>query len=428
MDFELLHPRDQIVSIMERIYGYGMTTTSGGNISVLDDEGDIWITPAGVDKGMLKPEDIVCVKPDGGTAGVHRPSIELPFHTAIYAKRPDIKAILHAHPAALVSFSIIRQVPDTGILPNARLICGEVGYAPYALPGSRALGEHIANTFAKGYNTVLLENHGAAAAGTTLLQAFKRFETLDFCARLITLASALGKPHSLNEEELNLVKDNSNLLAEFEHTTPTSREKEARKAMCGLIRRAYDRMLVTSAEGTFSVRIDRESFLITPYGVDRKNIEPRDMVLIRNGMREAGKIPSRSVILHEKVYEKHAGINAIIVAHPPHIMAFGVSRTKFDSWYIPESYLLLKNVPLLRYGKQFLDKEEVAEILSPSCPLAIVENDCILTTGASLLQAFDRLEVAEFSAKAIILAKGIGTLVPINSEQMQEIERAFGDA
>ena len=65
MNFETLHPADQLVMLMERIYSYGMTTTSGGNLSILDDNGDIWITPAGYDKGSLTRKDIVQVKPDG---------------------------------------------------------------------------------------------------------------------------------------------------------------------------------------------------------------------------------------------------------------------------------------------------------------------------------------------------------------------------
>ena len=136
MKFSLLHPREQLVTIMERIYGYGMTTTSGGNLSILDENGDLWITPAGIDKGNLKPQDIICVKPDGTMVGPHKPSSEYPFHRAIYEKRPDFRAIVHAHPPALVSFSIARKIPKTDIIPQAHAVCGEVGYAPYRLPGS----------------------------------------------------------------------------------------------------------------------------------------------------------------------------------------------------------------------------------------------------------------------------------------------------
>jgi L-fuculose-phosphate aldolase len=93
---EFIHPKDQIVDIMHRIYGYGMTTTSGGNLSILDTEGNIWISPGGVDKGSLTRDDIVRIKPDGTIEGKHRPSSEYPFHRAIYQMRPDVKAILHA--------------------------------------------------------------------------------------------------------------------------------------------------------------------------------------------------------------------------------------------------------------------------------------------------------------------------------------------
>ncbi len=76
----LVHPRDEIVRTMERIYRYRMTTTSGGNLSVRDEDGDVWITPARVDKGSLRREDVVRVRADGGVEGLHRPSSEHPFH------------------------------------------------------------------------------------------------------------------------------------------------------------------------------------------------------------------------------------------------------------------------------------------------------------------------------------------------------------
>ena len=84
MRFDLLHPADQLVMIMQRIYEYGMTTTSGGNLSIRDENGDVWITPSGIDKGALTRQDICCVKPDGTVIGPHKPSVELPFHLDIY--------------------------------------------------------------------------------------------------------------------------------------------------------------------------------------------------------------------------------------------------------------------------------------------------------------------------------------------------------
>src|SRR3954470_21714367 len=162
---DLIHPRDAILRTMERISRYRMTTTSGGNLSIRDDEGSIWITPARLDKGSLRREDIVRVGPDGASEGLARPSSEFPFHRAIYEARPDIRGIVHAHPVALVAFSICRQVPDTRLFHQARTVCGEVGFAPYALPGSDFLGRNIAQTFAQGFHCVVLENHGVVVGG-----------------------------------------------------------------------------------------------------------------------------------------------------------------------------------------------------------------------------------------------------------------------
>src|SRR5256885_15891733 len=140
----LIHPRTELTDTLERIYSYKMTTTSGGNLSIKDEHGDIWITPARVDKGTLRREDIVCIRANGTIEGLHKPSSEHPFHQSIYETRPDIRAIVHAHPVALVAFSICGKVPDTHLFPQAWHVCGKVGFAPYELPGSAALGKNIA--------------------------------------------------------------------------------------------------------------------------------------------------------------------------------------------------------------------------------------------------------------------------------------------
>ena len=204
MKFELMHPADQLVMIMDRIYRYGMTTTSGGNLSIKDDNGDVWITPSGIDKGNLTRRDMCQVKPDGTILGPHKPSVELPFHLSIYKARPDLRAILHAHPPTLIAFSLARKIPNTALIPNASEICGAISIAKYDVPGSKQLGINIAEEFAKGYNTVLLENHGVVCGASDLFRAFMSFETLDFCGRLEIDAAKLGTAHPLTEEEINI--------------------------------------------------------------------------------------------------------------------------------------------------------------------------------------------------------------------------------
>lgn len=426
MNFDLVHPAEQLVMIMERIYGYGMTTTSGGNLSIKDENGDIWITPAGVDKGSLTSKDMVRVKPDGSVIGKHRPSSELPFHQSTYRQRPDVKAVLHAHPPALVSFSIVRKLPDTRLIPNAHLICGEVGMAEYGLPGSDDLGEKIAKVFQRGINTVLLENHGVVVVGEDLFKAFMAFETLDFCARLEIDARRIGTPVSLTPRYIEISKNKQHVdMEEFVPQGFSSKEREARREMCDLIHRSYDQKLFTSTQGTFSTRLDDHSFIITPYKLDRKYLDISEIVRIEGGKREAGKMPSRSVLLHRSIYGRHPHINSVIIAHPPNIMAFAVTGEAFDSRTIPESYILLRNVPKLPFGSSFMQPSMVAEQFTAGCPIVLVENDCIIVTGSSLLNAFDRLEVAEYSAKALIASKSLGEVVVINDCQISEIEKAF---
>lgn len=426
MQFDLLHPADQIIMMMERIYGYGMTTTSGGNLSILDDNGDIWITPASVDKGSLTRGDIVCVKPDGTVVGKHKPSSEFPFHQMVFRMRPDLKAVVHAHPPALVAFSIVRKIPDLHLLPFDHRVCGEVRMAEYGLPGSAELAEKVAAVFAQGVNSVMLENHGVVVGGTNLFDAFKAFETLEFIARIEINAKRTGKPVSLTAEQLDLAKNRQPLaMDDFVPNAYSTAERETRREMCKLIHRSYDQRLFTSTQGSFSQRLEDGSFVITPFGLDRKYLEPGDLVRVKNGMKEAGKTPSRAVALHQHIYETHAHINSVIVAHPPYSMAFAVTNTVFDSRTIPESYILLRGTPRLPFGAAFLEPQETAKVFTKDKPLVICENDCIIATGSSLLNAFDRLEVAEYSANAIIAAGVLGDIVHIDNEKIHELEVAF---
>lgn len=200
MNLSYLHPADQLVMFMQRIYDKGLTTTSGGNLSIMDAAGDLWITPAGIDKGTLTRQDIIRIRPDGTAIGPHKPSSELPFHQATYRKREDIKAVLHAHASALVAFSIVRRTPALGLIPSVYKTCGEVAMAPYALPGSEELGDNIAAEFEKGFNIVLLENHGVCIGAKDMFTAFMMFETLEYTANLEILAYRLGKPNALSAD------------------------------------------------------------------------------------------------------------------------------------------------------------------------------------------------------------------------------------
>ena len=426
MNINYIHPADQLVMFMQRIYDKGMTTTSGGNLSIMDDEGNIWITPAGVDKGTLSRHDIICVKPDGTCIGPHRPSSELPFHAAIYKMRPDLKAVLHAHPPALVSFSIARKCPDLNLMPSVRKMCPEVQIAVYAVPGSEELGENIGKCFEEGCDIVLLENHGVCIGAVNMFTAFQRFETLEYSANLEILANRIGTPRPLSHEAYKVAETRTHLkMDDFIPNSHSAEELAARREMITLIRRSYKQGLFTATHGTYSVRLSDGSFLITPFGMDRAYLEEDDLVRVKSGMKELGKTPSRAVGLHERIYALNPEISAVLLAHPVHAMAFAVTDTVFDPRTIPESYILLRDVKRMPYGDNYTQQDQTAAYFGEATPAAMVENDCVIVTGSTLLQAFDRLEVMESTAHSIINASAVGKIIHISEEEVADLKIAF---
>lgn len=426
LDTQLMHPTEQINVIIGRIYRSGMTTTSGGNISIRDENGNIWITPSGIDKGSLSAKDIVCIKPDGTISGPHKPSSEYPFHKAIYEARPELTAVIHAHPPGLVAFSIARQVPNTNIVPQARYICGEIGYARYGCPGSEDLGAKIAEVFEnRRFKAVIMENHGVVLGGTDLMDAYQRFETLEFCCRTIVNAYKLGNVNTLTDQQIESYQTNiPKHIAHFMDVNYPSDERALRSDMVRIIRRACDQGLMISTYGTVSVRWRNDDFLITPRDVARWDISPSDIVQIRGSMAEAGKVPSRSVALHQRIYQLNPHINSIISTQPVNLMAHAVSGKRFDVRTIPESWIFLQDVPSIPFGNLYNDVDEVAHMFSSNRAI-LVENDCVFVTGDKLLSTFDYLEVAEFSANSLVMASSIGPLQPMGDAEIDELRVVF---
>jgi L-fuculose-phosphate aldolase len=420
------HPRDHLLQAMERIYRYRMTTTSGGNLSIREDNGDVWITPARVDKGGLRREDLVLIRANGQIEGTQKPSSELPIHQEIRRRRPELGGIVHAHPTALVAFSLVHQAPNTRLFHQAWRVCGEAGFAPYELPGSVALGNRVADTFEQGYNCVILENHGVVTAGGDLQEAFRRFETLEFTAKTLIKARLLGgDTRFLTDDEIDLEQQRAGRLEEFVAAPPTSHENEIRRRLAEFVRRAYRQRLFISTQGSYSARVDAAAFLITPYQVDRGTLDVEDLVLVRDGRAEAGKLPSRAAPAHEAIYRRHPAVGAVVNAYPVNATAFSVSGVPLDTRTIPESYVVLRQVGRAPFGLQFHGTPELANLLSPTQPALILENDGVLVTGCDVLEAFDRLEVLESTAEALINCRALGFLMPLSDRVTRELDEAF---
>jgi L-fuculose-phosphate aldolase len=294
------------------------------------------------------------------------------------------------------------------------------------LPGSAALGKNIADTFSQGYDCLVLENHGVVTGGATLTQAFERFETLEFAAKTVIKASLLGDVRYLTESDADRPRPAGWGEPEARVGPVSSREKELRATLCEFVRRSYRQRLMISTVGAFSARLDADTILITPHRVDRDALEPADLVLVRGGRPEPGKTPSSAGRNHLAVYAAHANVNAVVNAYPVNATAFAVTGAALDTRTIPESYVFLCDVPRVPFSLRFGDGREVAALTSLKSPALILENDGVQVCGASVLDAFDRLEVLESTAEAMINSRALGPMVPMSDSAITDLRRAFG--
>jgi L-fuculose-phosphate aldolase len=209
--------RKEVARFMRRLYNKGLTTASGGNISARLDKG-IFITPSALDKGLIRGKEVGMITFDGKNLTPDlKPSMEYVMHLAIYKKRPDVKAIVHAHPPLATSFTAMRKPVDCSLIAEARAILGTPVLAPYALMGTPALAETVAAAAGHDHdlipasdqqanrllpNIILLENHGIVCLGKDLLTAFDRMEVLEAAARMTLITSLMGGGIPLTDEQL----------------------------------------------------------------------------------------------------------------------------------------------------------------------------------------------------------------------------------
>lgn len=413
-----LPPDEQLARVVSRIYACGMTTTSGGNLSIRGDQGELWITPAEVDKASLSAADIVQVSAGGRHLGKRRASSQLALHEAIYRARPELRALIHVHPEALVAFAVAGVAPDLRAFPQARQICGAVAMAPPEVLHSESAGEGVARVFASSERVkcVIIPNHGVVVGGVDLTDAFQRFETLEFCSRTLIGAAELGGAKSIAELS----------LASFEALQPTwqlpledgfeAGHARQRQELSDIVARACRQRLMISSYGTASMRLEGNWFLMTPNGVARWELEPEDLLLFDDDRLVSGGRPSRAVHLHREIYRRFPDVHAVLMTQAPAAMAHAVARSPIDVRTNPKSWMFVRDIANLPFGQPQDAAARILHSLTPEFPVVLVENDSMIALGGSLLQAFERVEVAEFTARSNLLAARIGGAVRVSAD------------
>jgi L-fuculose-phosphate aldolase len=197
--------RKEVARYMRRLYSHGLTTTSGGNISLKITENLIAITPSATDKGSMKWNEVglLTIKGENLTPDL-KPSIESEMHLLIY-RRKDVQAIVHAHPTFATAFTAMKNKINIKLTAEACAILEEPVFVPYALMGTKKLAELVADSIEKS-DILLLENHGILTTGSTLLQAFDKIEVLENAARMTLIVDFAGKKKSLSREKVKEIE------------------------------------------------------------------------------------------------------------------------------------------------------------------------------------------------------------------------------
>lgn len=197
--------KQQICEVGHLIWQLGFVAANDGNISMKVDDNTFLTTPTGTSKRILTPEMIIKMNanneviecPEG-----FRPSSEFKMHLRCYKERPDIGAVVHAHPPTATGFAIAHIPLDDYTMPEAIIFLGSVPIAPYGTPGSQEVPDSVAPFLAE-HDTILLMNHGALTVGTDLTQAYYRMETLEHFAKVSLVARQLGGAKELPREKID---------------------------------------------------------------------------------------------------------------------------------------------------------------------------------------------------------------------------------
>lgn len=194
--------KKEICEIGRRIYNNGFVAANDGNISVKVNDNEFYCTPTGVSKGFMTPDMIIRIDGTGKKIeGKLNPSSEIKMHLRVYRERPDVNAVVHAHPPTATAFTVAGLAMDKYILPEAVLVLGDVPTCDYGTPSTDEIPDSLM-PYIQNHDAFLLKNHGALTVGNTLTKAFFVMEEVEFNAKISAMAYQLGGVQEIPCDEL----------------------------------------------------------------------------------------------------------------------------------------------------------------------------------------------------------------------------------
>ena len=201
-DVSLDQLKADIVEVGRRLYARGFVASNDGNITIRIADDRLLTTPKSVSKGFMTPDMMVIVDLDGRkVAGSLDASSELKMHLEVYRQRPDVKAVVHAHPALATGFAVAGIPLDRAVLAEVICTLGSIPIAEYATPSTQELPNAV-RQYIKAHDGLLLANHGALTVGADVFAAYYKMETIEHFAKISLTARLLGGERLISQEEV----------------------------------------------------------------------------------------------------------------------------------------------------------------------------------------------------------------------------------
>jgi L-fuculose-phosphate aldolase len=195
--------RQEIVRIGRLLWERGYVAATDGNLSARLGSDRLLVTPSGLSKGFLSEGDLVVIGLEGGLASTGgraaKPSSEILMHLEVYRQRPEVRAVVHAHPPTAIAFSIAGVSLARCVLPEVIVTIGGIPTTEYATPGTPEVSDSIRQAL-RGYDAIVLAHHGSLTVGKTLWEAYLLLEKVEQTAQITLAAQQLGRVHTLPPE------------------------------------------------------------------------------------------------------------------------------------------------------------------------------------------------------------------------------------
>ena len=396
-------PAEEICYVMRRAYERQMVSSAGGCVAIRDDNGNVWVSPTSQDKGHLTPDMIAEYTIDGHQLSDYEGSMEWTNLLAVLRARPDVKAIFHTHSSGILSSAFARKAVECRSFANEAALLGDVAQIPFSVPASDQLCDDVVAAVKTGANVLTLDSHGTYILSSEgLLEGFMLQDMFEMAARAGALAPTMGNElPALTDEQIASYKvaKEAETYDSYEQVEETDEVKAAREKLVELIRRGYDNGVIDCCQASMSLRLGEDDFLINPGNGDVAELRPSDLVRVKAGKAEAGKVAPFRTCVHRDVYNAKGHVGAVIINATAYFGMYCITDAQFDIAIDPELNFYIKGVGKYPFGTPATTFAKDYDANSQM--VAVVENDCAVITGVNGVKCLGIAECLEYATRAV---------------------------